>query len=103
MNECDGFQTEKFSKKPAGGSWKDPEEEEEQKLHKLLHNGYATEEEKSSAKSLPGARIRKRVSQGTGYTTHGVEIRGRPLVQDCYFLGKDDHVLTDALLVLQTT
>ena len=55
------FQTEKFSKK---SSWKDPEEEENKKLQKLLHNGYATEEEKSSAKSLPGARTRKRFSAG---------------------------------------
>jgi hypothetical protein len=25
----------------------------------------------------------------------GVEIRGRPVVQDHHFFGKDDHVLTD--------
>jgi hypothetical protein len=25
----------------------------------------------------------------------GVEIRGRPIVQDHHFLGKDGHVLTD--------
>jgi hypothetical protein len=28
----------------------------------------------------------------------GVEIRGRPVVQDHHFLGKDDHVLTDGSL-----
>jgi hypothetical protein len=27
--------------------------------------------------------------------TPGVEIRGRPVIQDHHFLGKDDHVLTD--------
>jgi hypothetical protein len=28
-------------------------------------------------------------------TIPGVEIRGRPIVRDHHFLGKDDHVLTD--------
>jgi hypothetical protein len=30
-----------------------------------------------------------------GQPVSGVEIRGRPIVRDHHFLGKDDHVLTD--------
>jgi hypothetical protein len=39
----------------------------------------------------------KRKELGVAYkaTLPGVEIRSRPIVRDHYFLGKDDHVLTD--------
>ena len=54
-------QTEKYS--GGGGRAEDPQEKENNKLKQLLHNGYTTEEERSSAR-LPGARVRKRYSLG---------------------------------------
>lgn len=52
------FQTEKFAKKPH------IEKQREDDLQKVLHNGYNTEEEKSSSLMLPGAKVRKRYSLG---------------------------------------
>ena len=53
------LETEKFAKPPR------IEKQREDDLHKVLHNGYATEEEKSSSMLLPGAKVRKRYSLGT--------------------------------------
>ncbi len=37
---------------------------EETALRKVLHNGYASEQEKATAGNLPGSRVRKRMSVG---------------------------------------
>lgn len=48
-----------MSGKPS--SWRDPEQRQNDQLTKLLHNGYATEEEKASKS---GVKVRKRYSLG---------------------------------------
>jgi hypothetical protein len=56
-------ETEKFAKPRI-------EKQREDDLHAVLHNGYATEEEKSSSLLLPGAKTRKRYSLGKSLKEH---------------------------------
>lgn len=59
---------------------KSKESQEDSALKKILGNGYATEEERSQASSLPGAKIRKRYSVGEFYWNVIIQIY---LFMDC--------------------
>jgi len=59
-------ETENFAKGPEKLARKKSEDKTDSDLQKILHNGYANEEQKSIAVSMPGARVRKRMSIDKG-------------------------------------